>query len=481
MILKTLARRLGAVVLCFAVAATLLAQSLPGLMTQGTDLYNRKEYLKSAEIFVQASKLDLKGTDALYNAACCYALAGKKEEAFLYLQQAVDRGLSFTEQVAGDADLESLHGDPRWAKIMKSVEENAKKAPPSARWKPPFTELPAPTDTSGFQAKLGDKNAAVWVEGETITFLYKDPGDAVTLTGGLQGPMHKIPNTDLWVLQFSKPGGWDDAIITYSFFGKRTAVNTTKDLATWRGPTAPPAPETAASLQGKVIQRKVHSDALGEERDIYVYLPPNAPTTGLPVFYLADGGACKDFAAVLEPLILAGKVRPAAIVGIQSGLYRGASGEAYDPMKDYRSREYVPGVDRERFDKHMKFFTEEVPAIVAKDYGISLAREDRAVMGYSNGGAFSAAAAVRHPDRFGHTLPFSLGIPPTDEKPAGPLPKFHFVAGRFESFTVSTEREYKKIQEWGGDATFDSYDAGHDFAMWLLAFSRIAPTVFPPK
>lgn len=48
-----------------------------------------------------------------YNAACCYALLGKSDEAFAWLGQSIDAGWRDVEHLRADTDFQSLHADPR--------------------------------------------------------------------------------------------------------------------------------------------------------------------------------------------------------------------------------------------------------------------------------------------------------------------------------------------------------------------------------
>lgn len=55
----------------------------------------------------------------LYNAACFEALAGNADAAFAYLQQSLQLDTQAVRQHApGDSDLDSLHDDPRWKKVV---------------------------------------------------------------------------------------------------------------------------------------------------------------------------------------------------------------------------------------------------------------------------------------------------------------------------------------------------------------------------
>lgn len=344
------------------------------------------------------------------------------------------------------------------------------------KWVDPFKILPVPATGGDFAKRLDKNGNALWLEDDVLSFLHRTTAKQVQLTGGIQKPMAQIPGTDLWIIQLEMKG-WNSALISYGFVedGKFPPQ------LLWRGSKAPAMPVEATLLQGRVIKEDLKSDLLGEARAIYVYLPPKAPKRDIPAVFLADGGACEAFAKVLEPLILAGKVRPCAIIGVANGAYKGAPGEPYDAQKDFRAKEYVPGFDAERFEVHLKFFTEEVLDHVSKKYGISRRRENLAVTGFSNGGAFSAAVAVKRPKVFGTALPMSLGVPPNDEKPSTPMPRLFFAAGSLESFGMRTGDFVEKMKKWGVPSTFDLYVAGHDFNMWKLAFSRLMPKTFPGR
>jgi|GEM_PF-5163587 len=59
--------------------------------------------------------------DALYNAACAYALTGQRADALTYLTKAIDAGFKDAKQVAKDTDLDSLRDDPEFKKIIASI------------------------------------------------------------------------------------------------------------------------------------------------------------------------------------------------------------------------------------------------------------------------------------------------------------------------------------------------------------------------
>jgi enterochelin esterase-like enzyme len=441
------------------------------VLAQAQVAYNQKAYAKGAELYLQAHRAKANPV-ALYNAICCLALTGEKERAFALLDELAKIGYNDATLVKEDTDLASLRGDARWAALVARFEENERRNP-SKRWRKPYQVAEVAKDATGLPEWLSGRTSRVGLDEDVLTFVYKGEAQSVEVTAGIQEKLTRIPNTDYWVLRL-KMDGWDRALVSYAFLVDNQMSGL--KLETWRGENAPALPARAATLQGKMIECTFASPALGEDRKLLVYLPPNAPKE-LPAFFLADGEAAKGYAEVLEPLILVGQVRPCAIVGIASGGYRGDRTGGYDPAQDFRAKEYVNGQDPDRFAKHLTFFTEEVPAYVAKEFGISSRAEDRAVIGFSNGGAFSAAVAYRYPDRFGAAIPLSLGIPPDVPMPAK-LPRMFFAAGSLETFSRSTEMVYDQVRAAQPSAKYDRYVAGHDPTMWQIAFTRFAPEVF---
>lgn len=81
--------------------------------------YEAKQWDRCGELYAQIG-----GKDAEYNAACCFALAGKTEPAFAALERSIGAGLRSVDHVKQDADLTSLHADPRWARAIATIEAN---------------------------------------------------------------------------------------------------------------------------------------------------------------------------------------------------------------------------------------------------------------------------------------------------------------------------------------------------------------------
>ncbi len=108
-------------------STTAIAQDAGTVRNQATEAYRQRDYLRSARLFSAAAKLDVEGrAELLYNAACSFALAGRKDEAFSALEQAGAEGLDDVDQYKGDADFASLHSDPRWQALLDRVAARAK-------------------------------------------------------------------------------------------------------------------------------------------------------------------------------------------------------------------------------------------------------------------------------------------------------------------------------------------------------------------
>ena len=85
----------------------------------GDAAYGNKDYRRAIQAYEKA--MELGGgfpSNAAYNIACCYALIGEKEQAIKWLQKAFDMGFRNLAHSQTDSDLQSLHDDPRFNKIV---------------------------------------------------------------------------------------------------------------------------------------------------------------------------------------------------------------------------------------------------------------------------------------------------------------------------------------------------------------------------
>ena len=88
------------------------------LRQQAQAEYNSKNYDKSAGLYEQILKSAPHDADALYNAACDYALAGKKEQAVVSLVSAVENGFVNFAHLQHDSDLDSIRSEKGYLELL---------------------------------------------------------------------------------------------------------------------------------------------------------------------------------------------------------------------------------------------------------------------------------------------------------------------------------------------------------------------------
>jgi len=89
--------------------------------SRGRELYEDERYLESAVAYRKAVDLGYREDTAAYNAACSYALAGRKDDAFTWLKKSMELGFDVESYLRKDDDLDSLRGDPRFSELKKAV------------------------------------------------------------------------------------------------------------------------------------------------------------------------------------------------------------------------------------------------------------------------------------------------------------------------------------------------------------------------
>lgn len=101
------------------------------LIKEAWNLYEAKEYFQSGQKYNEAfAEYGGSGVlDDLYNAGCSWALANQPDSAFRWLSLASGAG-NYTnlKHITTDLDLNSLHNDERWSKIIETVKFNKEKA-----------------------------------------------------------------------------------------------------------------------------------------------------------------------------------------------------------------------------------------------------------------------------------------------------------------------------------------------------------------
>ena len=101
------------------------------LINEAWTLYESGEYLMSGQKYAEAFiALGGKGmVNDRYNAACSWALANEIDSAFVQLFKIAENG-NYTnlKHISTDTDLNVLHLDERWNKVIEKVKDNKEKA-----------------------------------------------------------------------------------------------------------------------------------------------------------------------------------------------------------------------------------------------------------------------------------------------------------------------------------------------------------------
>jgi enterochelin esterase-like enzyme len=307
----------------------------------------------------------------------------------------------------------------------------------------------------------------VWADGDELTFVCERP-----LAGAIAGPVFELPLwrvDDLLVLTV-RVRRLADAVFTYGFWpltaeGAPAFTRRPEPEGRWRGPHAPPAPPTNQELRGQLLEHAVESDALGEPRRVTVYRPPgHTKQERVPVVYATDGNLFAPYARRLDAAIEAGTLPRLVVVA--------AHAANFDPARggNLRGQEYLFGFDPRRFEAHERFFVDELARWAEDELGVSSERDERIVFGCSDGGGHALSVGLFHPDRFGHVLAFSTGVPPQGHEhwPAGEAPRIQLCAGILEpAFHGATQAWTHWLDLCGVAHHWTERVCGHELIQWV--------------
>lgn len=314
---------------------------------------------------------------------------------------------------------------------------------------------------SELQAQLGESNWAIWQEGDQLIFAFYGQADEVSVTGGIATPLIPVNNSPYWVATL-RVDNLDRAIITHLF-----AVRQSNELqyiretyGEWRGNDAPPPPERATPLKGRIKAFYLYSPSMDAMRLVNVYLPYNYDRRQTyPVIYMTRGHNIEFFARVLEPLIKNGSVPPVLLIGVFP---------SQDAMQT--RQEYMLGFDDETYLEHEHFFTETVRRWAELGWGASEDPQDRAIMGFSDGAIFASNTGIRKPDTYGQVISLSAFRMP-NLSPRSRLDASYFISsGTLDNFYDESVKTYFTLRLLGADAQFSARVAGHDGLLWQEEF-----------
>ena len=92
------------------------------LVSEGMAAYGKKDYALAVKLLQQAVEKGADQSDVLYNTACALSLNGEREKALQFLEKSIVAGYRNPTHLKYDVDLNSLHDDPRWEKIVAACE-----------------------------------------------------------------------------------------------------------------------------------------------------------------------------------------------------------------------------------------------------------------------------------------------------------------------------------------------------------------------
>jgi enterochelin esterase-like enzyme len=245
---------------------------------------------------------------------------------------------------------------------------------------------------------------------------------------------------------------------------------------------------------GTVTNHFYKSGIIGDERNFYVYTPPNYDARRkepYPVLYLLHGFTDDASAwtiagranVILDNLIAEGKAEPMLMVNT---LGYGA------PEIIYGGFNIDPVVGKKNNDKFVEALLEEVIPQVEKEYHVSRGSSGRAIAGLSMGGAESLSAGLNHPDEFAWVGGFSSAtmlvgsdvskaFPAVDAKINSQL-RLLWIACGTEDALIGPNRHFEDwLTSKGVRFTRIETPGAHTWMVWRRNLTEFAPLLFQPQ
>ena len=86
----------------------------------------QKKYAEAAGAWIRADGLGFQPPSSRFNTARAYARLGRHDEAFAWLERALAAGFSQVDMLDGEADLEGLRQDARFAAVLEAADRRAR-------------------------------------------------------------------------------------------------------------------------------------------------------------------------------------------------------------------------------------------------------------------------------------------------------------------------------------------------------------------
>jgi enterochelin esterase family protein len=340
-------------------------------------------------------------------------------------------------------------------------------------------------------------------EGRTTTFVFRGAADEVHLRHWIYGlpstqPFERIGDTDLWWLVFELP---ERSRVEYKLEivdnGERSLIldplnplrahdpygaNSVCQTVGYETPEWTHADTEARP--GKLVNLRIDSAALGEERLVRVYVPPRLRSTRrYPLLIVHDGDDFVRYAnlpAILDNLIYRLEIPRLFVALTQS---------------PDRIREYA--VD----ERHDRFLADELLPRLESEFPLLRDPSARGLMGASLGAVACVSAARAEPERFGRLLLLSgsfafsdLGLRHHRGPVFDPIVKFMneyrddprpftdrlFVScGTYESLIYENRSLVPILQSTRMDVRYVEARDGHNWENWRDRLREALAWLFP--
>lgn len=119
--------KLQLLTILFMISSFAFAQDYKSAVAEAEQFYGAKEYTKSVAKYKEAFKIEQKNANDFYNAGCSASLSGQKELAFDWLNLALKNGWTNLQHMKTDTDLNSLHDNKKWDKLLADAQKELDK------------------------------------------------------------------------------------------------------------------------------------------------------------------------------------------------------------------------------------------------------------------------------------------------------------------------------------------------------------------
>lgn len=259
------------------------------------------------------------------------------------------------------------------------------------------------------------------------------------------------------------------------------------------GPASTPW-QTNDVPHGVVHHEFYHSAIVGDNRDFFVYTPPDynpAAKKKYPVLYLLHGYSDGADAwtsvgranMILDNLLAQGKAKPMIVV-----MPLGYGAPAV--LERHSGRANNAALFQENYEKFGQTLVQEVIPMVEKNYRVRTDRESRAIAGLSMGGAETLYVGLNNLDKFAYIGAFSSGgldqdyaqaFPGLDANANGKIRVLWMSVGQDDHLLAPNEKLRDWLQGKGIHVQWVETPGAHWWPVWRGNLVALLPQLFASK